>query len=61
MKRNKEDFVCYCMEVTYGSILEAIKKGAKTPDEITDQTDACLSCGMCIETIEEILEEALSK
>jgi len=49
------------MEVTYGSILEAIKKGAKTPDEITDQTDACLSCGMCIETIEEILEEALSK
>ena len=61
MKRNKEDFVCYCMEITYREILEAISNGAKTPDEITVQTDAGISCGMCIETIEDILEEELSK
>ena len=61
MKRNKEDFVCYCMEITYREILNAISKGATTPDEITEQTDAGISCGMCIETIEDILEEELSK
>ena len=61
MKRNKEDFVCYCMEITYGEILKAISNGAHTPDEITEMTDAGLACGMCIETLEEILDEELSK
>ena len=61
MKRNKEDVVCYCMEVTYETILTAIKNGAKTPDDITEITDAGSSCGVCIETIEEILEEELTK
>ncbi len=62
MKRNKKNpFVCYCMEVKYKTILKAIAKGAKTPEEITDMTKAGISCGMCIETIEEILEKELSK
>jgi len=61
MKRNKEDLICYCMEISYKTILDSIAKGATTPEEITDMTDAGLSCGMCIETIEEILEEELSK
>lgn len=49
------------MEVKYKTILKAIKKGAKTPEEIADMTKAGISCGMCIETIEEILEKELSK
>jgi nitrite reductase (NADH) large subunit len=49
------------MEVKYKTILKAIAKGAKTPEEITDMTKAGISCGMCIETIEEILEKELSK
>ena len=61
MKKNKSDLVCYCMEITYGNILDAISNGATTPEEVTDATNAGMSCGMCIETIEEILEEELSK
>jgi nitrite reductase (NADH) large subunit len=52
-----DEIICHCMEVTYQTILKAIHNGAKTVEEITFQTDAGLSCGTCIETIEEILED----
>jgi len=51
------DIICYCQEITYKVIKDAIKNGAKTVDEITDQTEAGLACGGCIEQLEEILEE----
>jgi nitrite reductase (NADH) large subunit len=55
--RKDSDMICYCQEVTYGVIKQAIKNGAKTVDEITDQTEAGLACGGCIVDLEEILEE----
>jgi nitrite reductase (NADH) large subunit len=45
------------MEVTYKTVIDAIKNGAKTVEDITNMTDAGLSCGGCIVDLEEILEE----
>jgi nitrite reductase (NADH) large subunit len=55
--RKDDELVCYCFEITYGTIKKAIKNGAKTTEEITDQTEAGLACGGCIVELEEILEE----
>ena len=59
MKRELSEIICHCEEITYEEILEAIKDGAKTVEDISDATNAAVACGYCIETIEEILEEEL--
>ncbi len=64
--------VCLCMGVTLGEILEAIKNGACSVDEISDATDAGTACGLCVSPEEdpdgereihltEILEQAKEK
>lgn len=59
MSRDLKEIICHCEQVTYEDILKAIKSGAKTVEDISDQTNAAIACGYCIETIEEILEEEL--
>jgi len=59
MERELNEIICHCEEITYREILQAIKNGAKTVEDITDATDAGIACGTCIETIEDILEEEL--
>jgi len=59
--RDKDEVICHCQEVTYETILEAIKNGATTVEIIGDITEAGITCGSCIEDIEEILEEELNK
>jgi len=64
--------VCLCMEVTLGEILEAIKNGACTIEEIMEATDAGTACGLCKSReddpdgereihLDEILEQAKEK
>ena len=59
--RDRNDIICHCQEVTYGTIVEAISNGANTVEIIGDITEAGISCGSCIEELEEILEEELNK
>ncbi len=59
--RDRNDIICHCQEVTYETILEAIRNGANTVEIIGDITEAGISCGSCIEELEEILEEELNK
>ena len=59
MKRDLNEIICHCEEITYKVLLNAIENGAKTVEDITDATDAGIACGTCIETIEDILEEEL--
>jgi len=59
MKRDLNEIICHCEEITYREILNAINNGAKTVEEISDKTDAGIACGTCIEDIENILEEEL--
>ncbi len=44
---DKDTEVCFCMNVTLGEILEAIKNGACSLEEIMDATDAGTACGLC--------------
>jgi len=59
--RDKDEIICHCQEVTYETIVNAIKNGAHTIDAIGDETEAGITCGVCIEVLEEILEEELKK
>ena len=59
--RDKDEIICHCQEITYEEILEAINNGAHTVEEIGDVTEAGITCGSCIEDLEEILEEELIK
>ena len=59
MKRDPKEIICHCEQVTYDEIQKAIRNGARTVEEISDQTNAGIACGYCIETLEEILEEDL--
>jgi NAD(P)H-nitrite reductase large subunit len=61
MMRDPKEVICHCQEVTVESIVEAIHNGAKTVEEIGDITEAGITCGGCIEDLEEILEEELNK
>ncbi len=44
---DKDKEVCLCMGVTLGEILDAIKNGACTLEDIMDATDAGTACGLC--------------
>ena len=39
--------VCQCLGITYGEIMEAIKNGARSVEDIMDATDAGTVCGLC--------------
>ena len=52
-----DEMICHCNEITYQKIIDAIKEGMITVDEIINKTTAGTACGYCIETLEEILEE----
>lgn len=42
-------YVCICMGVTTSQIQECCQKGAKSVDDITEQTGAGSCCGGCRE------------
>ena len=39
--------VCECFDVTLGTILETIKAGHETLEDIMDETDAGTACELC--------------
>ena len=49
--------ICNCFGISKNEIMEAIKKGAKTPEEIREMTGAGSACGGCKNNIIHILEE----
>jgi bacterioferritin-associated ferredoxin len=64
--------VCECFDVTLGTLLDAIKAGNNTLEELMDETDAGTACELCQSCsidedgdrelhIEEILEYVKSK
>ena len=52
-----QDIICYCAEVTYKQITDAIDKGATTIDQIGDINEAGIACGTCIEDLENIINK----
>ena len=55
MEGNKT--ICFCKNVDYKTIKEAIANGATTVEEIQKATGAGTACRGCIPKIEEILAE----
>ena len=49
--------VCICNMVSEKEILAALKKGAKSTEDIQFMTRAGTSCGKCLMTIDQIVEE----
>jgi NAD(P)H-nitrite reductase large subunit len=52
-----DEMICHCNEITYQTIIDAMKQGIHTVDDLIQFTNAGTACGYCIETLEEILEE----
>lgn len=48
--------VCFCKQVNYSDIKEAISKGATNVDDVKKSTGAGSVCGRCCSNIEEIIE-----
>ena len=57
----EDDVICYCYGITREDIVEAIRNGAKTLEDIQNATGAGTACGLCNGAIEHILEEELKK
>lgn len=55
MKRDKE--ACYCKNVTYGQIEDAIKAGANTLEEVQNATGAGKGCGQCKEFLTFLIRD----
>ena len=49
--------VCICNMVSEKEILAALKKGAKSTEDIQFMTRAGTSCGKCLIIIDQIVEE----
>jgi bacterioferritin-associated ferredoxin len=49
--------VCTCMGVMYSEIVDAIKKGAGTFEELSEQLLVGIGCNSCVEEIYQILKE----
>ncbi|MCI9559790.1 (2Fe-2S)-binding protein [Candidatus Ventrimonas sp. KK005] len=54
---DRDEIVCNCMGVTAGEIQDAIEAGARTVEEIQENTGAGTVCGGCIDEIRQILEQ----
>lgn len=56
----EDGIVCYCQNISYDQIVEAIHNGAHTIEAIIEATNAGIACGTCIEDLENILDEIIT-
>ena len=58
---NLDEVVCPCMNITNGMIKDAVEAGAKTLEDIQDQTGATTVCGACMDDVQKLLDLFLSE
>ena len=56
---NREDIVCACLGITYGEIEDAVKDGGLTYEELEERTGVGTICGLCVDSVKEMLEGLL--
>lgn len=54
---NINDMICPCFDLTRADIIDAINEGANTVEEIGEINGAGTMCGVCLDDLEQILEE----
>lgn len=61
MKRDLDEVVCNCWNVTVGDIKNAVENGAGTYEEVRDITNASTGCGQCEDEVRRLVEEFTRK
>ena len=51
------EVVCSCLGVTAGMIKDSVDSGASTLEEVQEATGAGTACGICIDTIQGLVDE----
>lgn len=59
MKMDK--VVCHCMSITNGMIKDAVDAGAKTLEDVQEQTGATTVCGACLEDVQRLVDFFVSE
>lgn len=54
---SEEKILCYCKKVSLSTVEEAVKAGAKTVEDIGEQTGAGTGCGRCKGLIQEAIDK----
>lgn len=62
-KRSNDPFICLCNSVRKSTIEKAIANGAKTKDEIFDQTNAGVGAcgGSCRPKLQEMIDSSINE
>lgn len=53
---NMDKIACECMNVTVGMIKEAVANGARTLEEVQEETGAGSGCGACSDYVETLVK-----
>ena len=53
---NLDKVVCHCLDISNGIIKEAVDGGAKTLEEVQEQTGATTVCGACLEDVQRLVD-----
>jgi len=56
LSKNLSKNVCVCYDVPKQEIIDSVLNGAKTLDEVSNQTYACQGSGCCISQVERLIE-----
>ncbi len=58
---NRDLVVCACKQVTLGTIIDAVKDGASSPDKVIKQTGAATICTGCKNKVKEITKNLVNE
>lgn len=58
---NLDKVVCNCMNITNGMIKDAVAAGAKTLEDVQEQTGASTVCGACLDDVERLVDFFVSE
>lgn len=56
LTKNLDKNLCVCYDVPKQEIIDTIKQGAKTVEEVSNLTYACQGSGCCIRQVERLIE-----
>ena len=54
---NREKVACSCHNVTYGQIIDAVKDGSGTYEEVQEKTGCGKGCGKCEDFIRSMIRD----
>ena len=56
LTKNLDKNLCVCYDVSKQDVIDTIKQGAKTVEEVGNKTYACQGSGCCVRQVERLIE-----